>query len=224
MRIAYATTYDATNVANWSGLGTFIARALEQQGLDLAYVNVGGLTFAERSYGKLRSRLSEGRYLADRGPHATQRRARRIRRLLPAETDLLLSPGTLPVAGHDPPPPFAMWADATFASMVGFYPGFAGLTRSSIKFGHENEKRALENCAAAIYASEWAAASAVRDYGADARKIHAYPSARIWTVCQVKPKPAAWSRRGRGIAATSCSPGSIGSERGANSHLRPRTS
>jgi len=32
LRLAYITEYDADDVHNWSGLGYFIARALEQQG------------------------------------------------------------------------------------------------------------------------------------------------------------------------------------------------
>jgi hypothetical protein len=41
MKIAYVTTYDASDVRNWSGLGYFIAKALEQQSIEI--IQIGAL-------------------------------------------------------------------------------------------------------------------------------------------------------------------------------------
>jgi glycosyltransferase involved in cell wall biosynthesis len=175
MKIAYVTTYDATNVHNWSGLGYFIARTLEEQGSSLQHINVGSPPFARRAYGRLRSQLRRPRHLPERAVRLAEQRANRVCRSLLHGTDLVFSPGTLGVAGLPGAPPFAFWADATFAAMLDFFPGFFDLDPRTIKQGHELERRALEHCAAAIYASEWAARSAINDYGADAEKVYVVP-------------------------------------------------
>jgi len=175
MKIAYATTYEAKDLQHWSGLGTFIARALERQGLDVMYVTSDGLTVPLRLYSKLRNSLGRHRYLVDREPRLAKQRSRRLHDSLPPEIDLVFSPGTLPVAHFQSPPPFAFWADATFTAMVGFYPGFSRLARGTLRRGDEIERRAIQRCAAAIYASDWAAESALRDYDADKSKVHVVP-------------------------------------------------
>ena len=38
IRVAYATTFDASNVADWSGLPYHIARSLEDQSMSLDFV------------------------------------------------------------------------------------------------------------------------------------------------------------------------------------------
>jgi glycosyltransferase involved in cell wall biosynthesis len=175
MRIAYVTTYDATNVHSWSGLGYFIARTLEDQGSSLQYINVGNPALAWRAYGRLRSQLRQPRYMPERAVRLAEQRANRVCRSLSHGTDLVFSPGTLAVAGLPSAPPFVFWADATFAALIDFYPGFNDLDPRTIEQGHEVERRALERCAAAIYASEWAARSAINDYGADTGKVYVVP-------------------------------------------------
>ena len=175
MRIAYVTTYDGTNVHNWSGLGYFIARTLEDQGSSLQYINVGNPAFAWRAYGRLRSQLRQPRYMPERAVRLAEQRAIRVCRSLSHGTDLVFSPGTLAVAGLRSAPPFVFWADATFAALIDFYPGFDDLDPRTIEQGHEVERRALKRCAAAIYASEWAARSAINDYGADPGKVYVVP-------------------------------------------------
>lgn len=175
MRIAYVTTYDATDVHNWSGLGYFVARTLVEQGSSLQHINVGSPSFAWRAYGRLISQFRQQRFIPERTVRLAEQRATRVSRSLPPATDLVFSPGTLPVAGLDSPPPFVFWGDATFAAMIDFYPGFSGLDPRTVEQGHKVERRALEHCSAAIYASEWAARSAVHDYGADAAKVHVVP-------------------------------------------------
>ena len=174
MRIAFATTYDATNVHNWSGLGYFIARTLEEQGATLQYIDVGSPPLSRRAYGRLRSVLGQS-HLPERSVRLAERRANRVSRSLSGGTELVFSPGTLAVAGLPTSPPFVFWADATFAAMVDFFPGFCDLDPRTVEQGHEVERRALERCAAAIYASEWAAQSAINDYGADPGKVYVVP-------------------------------------------------
>ena len=63
------------------------------------------------------------------------------------------------------------WTDATFGSMLGFYESFDNLAPPSLRRGWEVERAALERAALAVYSSDWAAASAVRDHGADPARV-----------------------------------------------------
>lgn len=174
MKISYVTTYDAHDIHNWSGLGFSIARALEDQGAELDYVgrlNTGlGFRFRTvtlRCLGKMP--------LGDRAPVMADYYARRARRLLRPDSDLIFSPGTLPIALMKSHLPKVIYCDATFAGMLDFYPDFSNLPDEAVRMGNYLEQKALENCSLAIYSSEWAADSAIRHYGADPKKIRVVP-------------------------------------------------
>ena len=76
-----------------------------------------------------------------------------------------MSPGAIPVAFTQTNVPVVFWADATFASLVGYHPEYKRLSRETLKDGYATEGAALERAAAAIFASEWAAQSAVELMG-----------------------------------------------------------
>lgn len=67
--------------------------------------------------------------------------------------------------------PIIYIADSTFANMIDYYPWHTGLCPLAIKQGNDVEKSAIGNAAHLIYSSAWAAASAVKDYGAAPTKI-----------------------------------------------------
>jgi glycosyltransferase involved in cell wall biosynthesis len=175
MRLAYATTYDAGDVHQWSGLGMHIALALEDEGIELSYVNVGPASLPERVVGRAVSKVSRRRYLVDREPHIARRRGRRLVSVLPPDIDVVFSPGTLAIADLHGAPPTAFWTDATFASITDLYPSFSGIHHRTARVANEVEGRALSRCSAAIYTSAWAADSAVTDYGIDGAKVHVVP-------------------------------------------------
>jgi glycosyltransferase involved in cell wall biosynthesis len=158
VRLTCVTTYDAGDVRSWSGVPKFMTGALRDAGCELEFVNVGGVTRLERLESRLRGTIPE------RGLHAARRFARQI-----PDGVRAFSPGSIAVALRQGS---VFWTDATFASMVDFYSTFTGLSSRAIRGGNELERRALKNCAAAIYSSDWAARSAVHDYGADPAKVH----------------------------------------------------
>src|SRR3546814_4359046 len=69
----------------------------------------------------------------------------------------------LPISELDVPCPKVFCADATFS--------FSNAAEEYLALGHEQERKALANCDAAIYPSDWAANSAISDYGAPPEKI-----------------------------------------------------
>src|SRR5690606_35172802 len=65
--------------------------------------------------------------------------------------------------------------DATFASLLNYYPSFSNLTQRSIRMGHNMYQAALDRSSAAIFCSDWAAESAIRDYNTPSSKVHTIP-------------------------------------------------
>ncbi|HKD20345.1 MAG TPA: glycosyltransferase family 4 protein [Thermoanaerobaculia bacterium] len=177
MRVLYATVYDPHDATEWSGLGNAIAGSLEQAGVDVDYVGplAGRRRLVDRTAAGL-ARLGPGSYLAGREPGLARAFARTVEReVRRRRPDALVSPGTIPVAHVPPGVPLLIWADATFAAMVDYYPGWTGLSALSRRQGNALEKRALRRAERLVFASDWAAASAIADYGADPRKVHVVP-------------------------------------------------
>lgn len=178
MKVAYVTTYDANDLKNWSGTAHHIARALERQGVEVTYIgsleDKGGPLLGLR---RALTRIAGGkRLLRERDPEVARGYAAQVEeRLAGLDVDWIFSPGTIPIAELAVPTPIAFWTDATFGQMVGLYPEFENLSSATVRAGNTLEQHALERAVLAIYASEWAAQSAVRDYGADPAKVKVLP-------------------------------------------------
>jgi glycosyltransferase involved in cell wall biosynthesis len=177
MRAAYVTTYDPADRRAWSGLGYHISRCLELVGI--AVERIGPLerrpsarTRARRLAGGLRG-LS---YPLDRDPDVAQAYSEQVAGLVDsAGCDLVFSPGTLPVAHLRPGRPVAIWADATFASLLRSYPDVGRFAQRTVRQGMDLDRRALARASVAFYASDWAAQSAIDDHGADPDRVEVVP-------------------------------------------------
>ena len=177
MKIAYVTTYDSSNVHAWSGTGSYILQTLRDSGFNTETV---GNLYEPTSYvikGKsLLYRTLHKNYLPDREPIILRSYATQVgKALVQLEHDSVFSPGTIPIAYLRNEKPVAFWTDCTFAGMIDFFPHFSNLCAESIKNGNKMEQRALSRCHLAIYSSEWAAESAVRNYDVDPAKVHVVP-------------------------------------------------
>jgi hypothetical protein len=174
LRLAFVTEYDATDPRSYSGVPSHMVPALERAGASIEYV--GPLeTPSLPPLGRLRERLAQRRgqrYQRERNPGVLRAYAREVaRRLDELDVDAILSPGTIPIALLDTPLPIAFWADATFFQMVDYNPEFTGLSDASIREGNAQEGAALARASLAAYCSEWAASSAIHDYGTDPAKV-----------------------------------------------------
>jgi glycosyltransferase involved in cell wall biosynthesis len=175
VRVAYVTTYDAADVEKWSGLGVHIARTLQQAGCELTYVNALPPPRTARAFQRLVRQTRHRGYIVEREPHIAHLRARRIERSVPDPVDLIFSPGTTPIALLETATPIVFWTDATFGAMIDFYPSFTNLGPRTVRNGFTLEESALNRAAAAIYASNWAARSAVSFHGANPDRVHVLP-------------------------------------------------
>ncbi len=174
MKLAYVTTYKASNIHAWSGLGYHILRALQND--DFQTECIGPLKERYFLYTKAktlfyRTVLSK-RYNRDREPIQLIDYANQVQKHLKLiNCDLVFSPGTIPIAYLKTDKPIIFWTDATFAGMKDFYPGGSNLCQETIRDGNKMEQLALSKCQLAIYSSKWAAETAVENYDVDPQKV-----------------------------------------------------
>jgi glycosyltransferase involved in cell wall biosynthesis len=178
VKLAYVTPYDAGDVTKWSGLGYYICSALEAQGL--AIERVGSLNNLRFPWAKAQQvfcwRVLGRQHVRGREPGQLRNYARQVAaRLREIAPDVVFSPGSIPIAQLDCKQPIVIWTDATFASLVDFYPGFQRLCRHTLRDGHAMEQAALDRCSLVIYSSEWAAESALKDYRVSPAKVKVVP-------------------------------------------------
>lgn len=178
MHIAFATTFDATDVHNWSGTPYHMSRALLHAGMDVDYI--GSL---ERKLPPLfKLRQAWNKYAADQrlSPRFNLTAARHysrqvMNRLADMRVDAIVSPLINPVAYLDCKQPIILWTDALYAALVGFYPPFAHHAADTIRQGNRMTAECLSRCSLALFSSQWAANSALELYGADREKVKVVP-------------------------------------------------
>ncbi len=222
MKVGYVSRYDAGDINYWSGLSTFISKALENQGIDLDYFG----PLVEKH--KLLFQFKQGYYkymlgkkhLRDYEPSILRDFGKQIKsKISDAQPDLVFSATASPVAYLECRQPIVFWADAVFASLVNFYPFFSNLSAESVAEGNAAESAGLERCSLAIYASDWAAEAAVRNYGVKREKVKVVPFGAnisvkrnledIKTIVNARPADRCkllflgveWERKGGEIAA-----------------------
>jgi glycosyltransferase involved in cell wall biosynthesis len=177
MNISYITTYDPMDVNRWSGLGFYISDTLVRQGNQLDYISPleYRVNLAVRMKSWLHRKLSSRQFTLEREPYVALQMAKQIESRITPKTDIMFSPGSINVSMLERKVPKVIYTDATFASMLGYYDSFKQLCNMSVRDGHKLERHALSRSSLAIYASDWAASSAIRDYGADPAKVKVVP-------------------------------------------------
>jgi glycosyltransferase involved in cell wall biosynthesis len=71
--------------------------------------------------------------------------------------------------------PIVYMSDTTFAAINGYYADFSNLLAISRIEANFIERLAIRKAAHLIYPSQWAANSAIRDYGASQDRVHVFP-------------------------------------------------
>ncbi|MFZ2316161.1 MAG: glycosyltransferase family 4 protein [Gammaproteobacteria bacterium] len=178
MRIAYASTFDAKDVHNWSGTPYHMSQALCHTGMEINYI------------GSLKRKLPHGfkakqifkKYVCDQresprfnitaAQHYSQQVARQLETL---SVDAIVSPLINPIAYLDSDKPIVLWTDAVYASLLGFYPPFAYHSANTISQGNQITASCLDRCKLAIFSSDWAANNAIELYGANRDKVKVVP-------------------------------------------------
>jgi glycosyltransferase involved in cell wall biosynthesis len=201
MKLAFATTFDARDVSNWSGTPFYMANAFTKMAVDIELI--GNLSRRLPANFKLKQfwkNLACGQRESPRfnrvaANYYSQQLADKLQRL---NVDAIIAPQINPIAYLDSKQPCVLWTDALYASLLGFYPGFSRHSASSIKQGNIITKECLARCRLAIFSSDWAARSAMEIYGVSQEKIKVVPfGANLDTQPTLEMVRAALTKRSR---------------------------
>lgn len=178
MRIAYTTTFDATDVHNWSGTPYHMSHALADAGMQVDYVGnlkrkLPPLFKVKQAFNKLVADQRESpRFNIVAARHYSSQAADRLASL---KADVVVSPLINPIAYLDCKQPIVLWTDAVYAQLLGFYPPFAHHSADTIRQGNKMTGECLSRCSLALFSSDWAARGAIELYGADKDKVKVVP-------------------------------------------------
>ncbi len=167
MKVAFVSTFDSENILSWSGLGFFISKTLENAGIDLYYI--GNLKIKTDLSYKVRFRVHK-KFLKkelplNREKYTLKKFSEEVKDNIQPGTDLILSLGSLPVSFLTSSIPVIIYTDCTFNQTVNYYSSFSKYSSGTIKRGNRLERMAFNKAKKLIFTSDWAAKSAIEDYG-----------------------------------------------------------
>ncbi len=177
MKITYLFHRDASDPAVQSGRPASILEEFLANGVDVAPVFPLSTRPARSTVTKkIYYRLLRKHYRSDREPAYLDAVAAEFKsRTEGLSYDFVFSPGSEMVSRLRTDRPVAFCADATFANMVDYYWDFTNLSAEYLRKGHAQERNALGRASLAVYPSDWAARSAIEDYGTPPEKIAVIP-------------------------------------------------
>ena len=177
MKIAYAFNRNAADVVVQSGRPASILQGLRRLGVDIEeFFPLHCKSSSRATMQKAGYRLFGKYHRGDRDEQYLQAYAKKFDVLAKNKKfDLVFSPGSEVLTYLQTEQPITFCADATFANLVNYYWDFTNLSVKYLRKGHAQEKAALERASLAIYPSEWAAKSAIEDYGAAPEKVIVIP-------------------------------------------------
>jgi glycosyltransferase involved in cell wall biosynthesis len=200
LHLAFATMGDARQHGLWSGTPKAMAEALARAGHTLSYI--GPITHpADRPLRSL-ARLLRPLGLSLPAPYhmkgmtsAYGRRATQAIGALAPPPDWVLAVAGSAFAGALPPGlRLAYISDATFRLIAGYHPHYRQLPRRAAAVADALEAAAIARADLVFYPSDWAARSAILDYGAAPDKIRVIP----WGANLAPPAPPTPSARAEG--------------------------
>jgi len=179
IRIAFLTPTDVSDRRAWSGTNYGMASALARAGAEVRSVRITSpaidrLMLTARVVNRL-SRQVTGRKFNFEHTRAMARRQATVihAQLEELQPDVVFSPANASaVACLDTRTPIIYASDTTFALLCDYHQSYTALSKGARAESNRVEGLAINNAAAAIYSSEWAARSAIEDYGADPTRVH----------------------------------------------------
>lgn len=178
-RIAFATIGDARKVRFWSGTPFHMSKSLANEGHEV--VHIGPLSAPILPLYKAFSRLCRnfrrrGLSPFHAGPVVAQYAADAARKIRTASPDVVFAPAGSTFAWSVPDGvPLVYASDATFRLVENYHPNYRNLSRAARDIAEHLERNTIARADMILYPSEWAAESAIRDYGADPTRVHVIP-------------------------------------------------
>lgn len=174
-----------------------------------------------RAWGRVkRIFLGSGAYQVERTYSMARNMAEQIKSHLSRHpADVVFSNSSIPLSLLDIDVPMVFFTDATFKGLRSLYPELRNYPARSLREGEELERLAIQRASRSVFASDWAARSAVEDYGADPAKVRVLPrggdlgllmeqndvermiAARGRDQCELLLVGVSWQRKGGDLAA-----------------------
>ncbi len=177
--VAMLTQADARDPRTWSGTPHFMARGLERHVGDVEYVSPADtrMLTVRRGINRVHRQLLGRRILPAQSWSIARRFARQAeRQIAKISPDAIVAPaGSSLVADLSTTLPLVYSSDATVRLMIDYNSRYKNLTLAAIREADALERAAIRRSDLMIYPTDWAARSAIEDYGADPEKVHIVP-------------------------------------------------
>ncbi|MGZ3645180.1 MAG: glycosyltransferase family 4 protein [Ktedonobacteraceae bacterium] len=179
IKIAFLTTRDPHDRRSWSGLIYYIAQSLEKHCGEVIYFGPIPRFRPDVLFGKiiykvscflLKKKYSYCLLLA-------KSNAKICAHWLAEQTfDVIVSPdGATEIAFLETDIPILLIGDSTHGSLLDYYPEYSHFMKKSVYQIHAVQRLALKNADRIVYASAWAAQSAIENYSTHRDKVHVVP-------------------------------------------------
>jgi glycosyltransferase involved in cell wall biosynthesis len=175
MKLDLVTPYDPKALNSWGGgVSYFMANAFKEQSVLVDCI--GPVKEKKNKFISLKwhfyKYILREIYHTNRAPSIAKGFARQVEEQLAIrDTDVVLSLLTPPMAYLDCNQSLVLWADATFADLIDFYPEFTNLCQETIRDGHFIDQEAFNKAKLAIFTSDWAAKTAINFYKIEPSKV-----------------------------------------------------
>jgi len=179
MKIAFVSQLDSRNIQEWSGTPYYMVQGLKNSGhvvTEVGPLKPPFLRFLKLVL-KVRHALT-GKYCdLSRHPLVARSLSKQARKLMGREHfDIVLCPSSIVCGGLDVSMPIVTWEDATFAGMVGYYPGiWQNFSQETLTHGNRLQQQSLQRAAVSVFSSDWAAQSALSHYQVEKEKVAVIP-------------------------------------------------
>jgi len=175
LRIAFISSSDPTDVRSFSGTPFHMVRALQVHFPGMDVVRQSRATWAYR-FDRAVWHLTRRRVNPYYWPRLNRWFAKRLARRWRGERVLVIGVVNAALVSELAELVAVLnVTDATFALMRPFYTLFEELSRRTARTAEEMERRSIRLSVHNSFSSQWAADSAVRDYGADKREVSVIP-------------------------------------------------
>jgi glycosyltransferase involved in cell wall biosynthesis len=179
LKIGFLSARDPTDRKSWSGLIFYLYNALKSIADEVEYLKLPPsreLQLATRVASKMRRVLKVRGDITQSVPLSMVYGKLYRQAILASRCDLVFSPAASTEIGYlRSPVPVVYLSDATFRLMENYYYPLSEVHPITRWEANHLEKRAILNADALIYASDWAAHSAIEHYGANPDKIKIIP-------------------------------------------------
>src|SRR5690554_2305381 len=178
MKIAIASLGDPFSIGTWSGIPAHIIMALKGRQHEII-----GITLERPKepwiydwFRRLYFRFQHKWFLSDVDPFLLKKIGAQLDwevKLVQPDVVIVIHGDFLAYTTFKQPA--VIIHDATFASLLDYYPAFSNLTNRSIEAGNLMYQLALDRADIAVYSAEWASNSAKIDYNAVTSKVYTIP-------------------------------------------------